>query len=207
MATGTHGDMEKIAEFERWFAPFSYKATIKVKENQMVRNETVKEMSVAPTKRPGSFIWKVNTEAGSKYQFFATTSDKDKTILAAVEPGTQGLFVFTEEEYLDQFQQPRTSKVLQGVQDPSVDVNADVTPPPTSAPPPPQNTWGTPAPTASTTPKAKVLDGMTLCNVTNNGSMIFCEYIKNANTLAEVDNDVLINLFNTIADWHRKNVG
>ena len=82
------------------------------------------------------------------------------------------------------------------------DVNSDMQEPDNGRPSLPS----TPS-TSSPTPKAKVLDGMTMCNVTNNGSMIFCEYIKNANTLAEVDNDVLINLFNTIADWHRKSAG
>ena len=60
---------------------------------------------------------------------------------------------------------------------------------------------------SSPTPSSNGIDGMTRCNITNNGTLIFCEYIKNANTLAEVDNDVLINLFNTIADWHRENAG
>ena len=54
---------------------------------------------------------------------------------------------------------------------------------------------------------SKKLSDLMLCNVTNNGSMIFCEYVKNAHLLEQVDNEVLTNLFNTIADWHKENAG
>ena len=59
----------------------------------------------------------------------------------------------------------------------------------------------------SPTPSSNGIDGMTRCNITNNGTLIFCEYIKNAHLLEEVDNNVLVNLFDDIADWHRKNAG
>jgi len=56
----------------------------------------------------------------------------------------------------------------------------------------------------SPTPPSNGLDGMTKCNVTNNGTLIYCELIKTG-TLP--DREVLIQLFDEIAGWHRKNGG
>jgi hypothetical protein len=124
-----------IDEFDNVFAPYSYKAGAKVKESEMVRNETVEEFSVKPTKRAGSFFWQVKTKAGNKYSFFADTDDKEQTLLATVSPGDAGLFMFEEEHYTDNQGEERTSRKLKGIKEPEVDVNEDMqektTPPPT----------------------------------------------------------------------------
>jgi len=176
-----------IEQFEKVFAPFSYKSTIKENEmsdfKKLEIEGTIKSIKDYDNRRVisiGPYVGK--TAVAAWFNKFEGEDAKDALMGLGVG-NTVKLFGYQTK---DGWNNATGFELIE-------DVNADIQEPDNGRPEP--------------TPKAKVLDGMTLCNVTNNGSMIFCEYIKNANTLAEVDNDVLINLFNTIADWHRKNVG
>ena len=183
--------MATIEQFNKWFAPYSYKATIK--ENGMSDFKkleiegTIKSIKDYDNRRVisiGPYVGKTAIAAWfNKFE----GEDAKEALMGLGAGNTVKLFGYQTK---DGWNNATGFELL-------TDVNADMQEPDN----------GRPAPTSSPTPDDRKLSDMMLCNVTNNGSMIFCEYAKNANILAEVDNDVLTNLFDTIADWHRKNAG
>ena len=176
--------MEKIAEFKKWFAPFSYKATIK--ENGMSDFKkleiegTIKSIKDYDNRRVisiGPYVGK--TAIAAWFNKFEGEDAKD-ALMGLGAGNTVKLFGYQTK---DGWNNATGFELI-------TDVNSDMQEPDN----------GQPSPATD----SKKLSDMMLCNVTNNGSMIFCEYIKNAQLLEQVDNSVLTNLFKTISDWHKE---
>ena len=192
MATGTHGKLEGYPAFEKWFAPYSYKAIIMEEYMSDLQHETGYIAKVLTSPKNAQWRGYVLQKDDNK-AYSVTLSEKVPADLRAE------LAILAVKDYVTFHYKESTGKDNQGKDKTYFNIYGLERPEKQQEEP----SDGQPSPT----PDAKKLSDMMLCNVTNNGSMIFCEYIKNANTLAEVDNDVLINLFNTIADWHRENAG
>jgi len=176
--------MATLTEFEKWFAPYSYKAIIK--ENNMSDFKdlevegTVKSIKDYDNRRVisiGQYYGK--TAIAAWFNKFEGEGEKD----ALMELKPNDFVKINGYQTKDGWNNATGFEV-------SIDVNADIKEP----------TNGKPSPTPST----NGLDGMTKCNVTNNGTLIYCELIKTG-TLP--DREVLIQLFDEIAGWHRKNGG
>ena len=179
--------MATIEQFEKVFAPFSYKAITMEEYMSELQQETgyIAKVLTSPKneKWRGYVFQKDDNKAYS-----VTLSEKVPADLRA-ELAILGVKDYVTFHYKPSQVGDKTYYNIYGLERPEKQQEK------------PDNDQPSP------TPDSKKLSDMMLCNVTNNGSMIFCEYIKNAQLLKEVDNDVLINLFNTIADWHRKNAG
>lgn len=77
--------MAVFTDFSAVFSPL-----IEIKENNMeqqqilYKNEVVKGIDYKPTKKQGSFQWRVFAESGNMYSFFAPTFEQDQTTLQGI---------------------------------------------------------------------------------------------------------------------------